>query len=215
MHVIAVNKFCYARPSLMLVTADGHRRQHEPLDESDLRAARDALAPTSEGDYMVFYNGGKDAGCSRMHKHMQLMPLPRESFAAFLDEEEGHRGEPPVPFEWAHHRHKHDLKDLSVESLVRTYNDLLQTSTKAWRKSVSLETREANTEKHGAGCPHNFILTKRWMMVIPRRQAAVGQAATNAPGMLGYISVATQEDINNWIRLGARATLQVLGVPRS
>ncbi len=211
-HVIAVNKFCYARPSLMLVTADGHRRQHEPLDESDLRAAREALTATAEGDYMVFYNGGKDAGCSRLHKHMQLMPLPGDCFAAFLD---NRQDEPDVPFEWAHHRFEADFKNVTVEKLVAVYKELLETSTKAWKKSVSLETQEANRTTHGAACPHNWILTKRWMMVIPRRQAAVGQAATNAPGMLGFISVAAQEDIDNWIRLGVRATIETLGVPRS
>jgi hypothetical protein len=52
-------------------------------------------------------------------------------------------------------------------------------------------------------CPHNMILTKGWMVVLPRRRAAVNkEAGVNALGMLGYIAVATDNEILNWVSAG-------------
>ncbi|KAJ4129800.1 hypothetical protein NW768_006769 [Fusarium equiseti] len=83
-HFLAANKFCYARPHSMLLTLDGHKRQHQALDRQDWEALHSVLSgQTSE--YVAFYNCGQDGGCSRLHKHMQLIPKPKNSFAAFLD----------------------------------------------------------------------------------------------------------------------------------
>ncbi|KAI8166914.1 Diadenosine 5',5'''-P1,P4-tetraphosphate phosphorylase 2 [Colletotrichum sp. SAR 10_70] len=42
-HVLMFNKFCAYRPHLILLTANGYRRQFEPLWREDLEAARDVL----------------------------------------------------------------------------------------------------------------------------------------------------------------------------
>ncbi|KAI8304892.1 Diadenosine 5',5'''-P1,P4-tetraphosphate phosphorylase 2 [Colletotrichum sp. SAR11_240] len=42
-HVLTFNKFCAYRPHLILLTANGYRRQFEPLGREDLEAARDVL----------------------------------------------------------------------------------------------------------------------------------------------------------------------------
>lgn len=210
-HIIAVNKFCYARPHVMLVTADGYRRQHEPLDRSDLEAAWSALTAAGD-DYVVIYNCGKDASCSRKHKHMQLMPMPQDTIAAFLDNGEY---EPAVPFKWAYQRL--DSDDVNAATLVKVYNQLLEKANEAWRTSPRADSQ--STAPHDAPdgpCPHNVILTTRWVIVIPRRQAAISTTAgANALGMLGVIAVATQEEADNWIQLEMRKCLQELGVPRS
>lgn len=136
-HVLVANKFALARPHIMVLTTDGHRRQYEPLDESDLTAAWTILNSVSEHgdsgskarDYVVFYNCGRDGGCSRLHKHMQLIPTPPDSLASFLDADTPSKSvsipqpdgtttaaaaaadsgspnaaEPGVPFHWFYHR---------------------------------------------------------------------------------------------------------------
>lgn len=211
-HVIAVNKFCYARPHLMLVTADGYRRQHEPLDMSDLDAAWSAITAAGD-DYVAIYNCGKDASCSRKHKHMQFMPMPQDSLAAFLD---NGGEEPDVPFEWAWQRLDSDIKTTDAAALVKVYNQLLGKANDAWRASPRVESQTTTPDATDGPCPHNVILTRRWILVIPRRQAAVATTAgANALGMLGVIAVATQEEADSWIRLEMRECLRELGVPRS
>lgn len=47
--------------------------QDELLNASDFQAAWSALKSLGDG-YMIIYNGGKDAGASLNHKHMQVIP---------------------------------------------------------------------------------------------------------------------------------------------
>ncbi|KAK7746568.1 hypothetical protein SLS62_009365 [Diatrype stigma] len=212
-HFVAANKFCYARPHLMLLTSDGHRKQYEPLDEKDLEAAWAVLAAVGQGqDYVAFFNCGQDGGCSRLHKHMQLIPTPKYSFASFLDAEEGKcEQEPDVPFQWFYRRFGPEV-DITPATLRKVYTDLLKQATE-----VGLGRSEhAASAPHGAACPHNVIFTRRWMIVLPRRRAGINkEAGANAIGMLGVIAVATRNEIDNWVRLGLTTTLRELGVPKS
>ncbi|KAJ4387608.1 hypothetical protein N0V93_008204 [Gnomoniopsis smithogilvyi] len=205
-HFIAANKFCFARPHLMLLTSDGHRRQYEPLDEDDLTAALTALNAIKE-DYVIFYNCGQDGGCSRLHKHMQLLPMPKDSFAAFLDLPDGKA--PDVPFTWFYHRFEE--QSISASSLIMTYNKLLERADNVGRGRA----QHAHNAPPGAACPHNVIFTKRWMIVIPRRRAGVNEKiGANAMGMLGYIATANKDEIDVWMQLGLNKTLGQLGVLR-
>lgn len=138
---------------------------------------------------------------------MQLMPMLEDSFAAFLDSEDGK--EPSVPFHWFYHRF--DSYQISPANLTKIYNDLLKQATEVG------EGRSEHADKApvGAACPHNMILTKRWIIVLPRRRGAITkEAGANAIGMLGLIAVATKDEINDWLRLGLTEVLRELGVPK-
>ena len=206
-HFLITNKFCFARPHLILLTSNGHQRQYEPLDEEDLGAAWSVLSSIGK-DYIAFFNCGQDGGCSRLHKHLQLMPEPENSFAAFLDSKDGE--EPNnVPFQWFYHRL--DTRHVTPANLTKVYNDLLKQATVVGEG----RSEHAATMPRGAACPHNMVLTKRWMVLLPRRRAAINkEAGVNAIGMLGYIAVATKNEIDNWIRLGLTDSLRELGVPK-
>ncbi|KAE8365715.1 hypothetical protein BDV27DRAFT_171418 [Aspergillus caelatus] len=198
--------FCWARPHLMLVTSDGYRRQYEGLDLHDIKSVWFLLS-TLDTDYVAFYNCGQDGGCSRLHKHVQLIPTPPKLFASFLDPKDS---QPPrVPFEWFYRRlNPHDS---TPERLLEIYNHLLEQST---NKGRSL-SENFGTAPPDAACPHNFILTKCWMVVFPRQRAAINkEAGVNAIDMLGHIVVATQNEIDNWIRLGPTNALRELGVAK-
>ncbi|KAI9034787.1 uncharacterized protein KD926_005578 [Aspergillus affinis] len=208
-HCVIANKFCFARPHLMLLTGDGRRRQYEPLDEADLHVAWQILN-AAEKDYVAFYNCGSDGGCSRLHKHLQVMPLPANSFAAFLDSSKGEMPETKVPFEWFFQRFEEDVI-LTSSALVGVYNDLLDHTTRVGEGRAE----HAASAPSGAACPHNMILTKRWMIVLPRRRGAINkEAGVNSLGMLGVIAVATTKEVDNWVRLGLTESLAELGVPK-
>ncbi|KAJ5375502.1 hypothetical protein N7517_007508 [Penicillium concentricum] len=201
-HFLIVNKFCFARPHLMLLTSDGYKRQYEALDETDFDGMWRVLI-SMERDYVAFFNCGQNGGCSRLHKHMQLMPLPANSFAAFLDSSD--EAEPKVPFEWFYRRFEGEV---TPAVLFGAYRDLLGEATKA----AGDHTASAPA---GAVCPHNMILTKRWMIVLPRRRGGINkEAGVNSLGMLGVIAVATTREIDNWVRLGLTESLAEVGVPK-
>lgn len=189
----------------MLLTLDGYRRQYEPLVETDLDSTWRILSST-EKDYVAFYNCGQRGGCSRLHKHLQLMPLPANSFAAFLDSPG--ESETNVPFQWFYQRFD---SGMTPAMLLKVYNDLLEEATKA---SEDHEDHAASAPS-GAVCPHNMILTKRWMIVLPRRRAGINkEAGANSLGMLGVVAVASTTEINAWLRLGLANVLKELGVPK-
>ncbi|KAJ5519178.1 ATP adenylyltransferase C-terminal [Penicillium expansum] len=201
-HLVIVNKFCFARPHLMLLTFDGYKRQYEALDEADLRDTWQLLNST-ESHYVAFYNCGPDGGCSRLHKHLQVMPLPANSFAAFLDSP----GEPEtnVPFQWFYRRFEDNV---TPAALFEIYKDLLEEATK-------VSGDDAANAPPGAVCPHNVIFTTRWIIVLPRRRGAINkEAGVNSLGMLGVIAVATKKEIDTWVKLGLTESLAELGVPK-
>ncbi|KAF5648474.1 5 5 P-1 P-4-tetraphosphate phosphorylase 2 [Fusarium tjaetaba] len=205
-HVLVANKFCFASPHLMLLTSNGYQRQYEPLNRDDLTAAWRVLSTMGE-DYVAFFNCGRDGGCSRLHKHMQLIPKPKDSFASFLDSDDTE--EPEVPFRWFYHRFGHSKP--VVGDLVTIYNDLISKATEVGHG----QSENADSVPPDAAVPHNFLLTQKWMIVLPRRRAAVNkEAGANAIGMMGVIAVATQDEIDNWIRIGPATGLSKLGVPR-
>ncbi|KAF5692271.1 5,5 P-1,P-4-tetraphosphate phosphorylase 2 [Fusarium circinatum] len=205
-HVLVANKFCFARPHLMLLTSDGHQRQYEALNRDDLTAAWSVLS-TMGDDYVAFFNCGRDGGCSRLHKHMQLIPMQNYNFASFLDSDDTE--EPEVPFRWLFHHFGHSKP--GVDDLVTIYNDLLRKATEASQG----QSENADNAPPDAAVPHNFLLTQRWMMVLPRRRAAVNkEAGANAIGMMGVIAVATQDEIDSWLRIGPATVLEELGIPK-
>lgn len=190
----------------MLLTSDGHRKQYEPLLESDFEAAWTVLT-TLDRDYIAFFNCGRDGGCSRLHKHLQLIPRPTGGFATFLDSEGGK--EPNVPFQWFYRRF--DPLGVTPADLTQVYTHLLSQATEAGAG----RSEHADSAPDGAACPHNMILTKQWIIVIPRRRAAINkEAGVNALGMIGIIAVATKNEISGWAKLGLTGALKELGVPK-
>ncbi|KAF5240660.1 hypothetical protein FANTH_9464 [Fusarium anthophilum] len=208
-HFLIANKFCFSRPHLMMLTRDGHRRQYEPLNQGDFEAAWDTLASleTPTTDYVIFFNCGKDGGCSRLHKHVQLMPLPASGFAVdFLNSDS--TKEPRLPFEWFYQRFQDSAAIAS--KVTDIYVQLLQQATEAWKASTGKDV------PNGQACPHNVAFTSRWIVVIPRRKAAVNkEAGVNSLGMLGLVAVATEKEIENWVKLGLTNSLRELGVSRN
>ncbi|KJX96220.1 5',5'''-P-1,P-4-tetraphosphate phosphorylase 2 like protein [Zymoseptoria brevis] len=211
-HFLAINKFCYARPHLMLLTSSGHHRQHEPLSLSDLAAAWTLLTSTTRTDYVVFFNGGKEAGCSRAHKHLQMLILPKASLAAFLDDDDDDDDddeegvEPTVSFQWFYERF--GKRHVTPEGLKERYDALMD-------KAEECCGRKKEDAVTGATCPHNFLLTKRWMLVVPRRKWGITKdVGANSMGVIGVLPCTTRADMEIWKEVGVGKGLAMIGVPR-
>ncbi|KAJ0159029.1 Diadenosine 5',5'''-P1,P4-tetraphosphate phosphorylase 2 [Colletotrichum tanaceti] len=233
-HVLAFNKFCAYRPHLLLMTADGRRRQFEALDGADLAAAREVLVAldghggaTARGrrEYLVIYNCGKNGGCSRLHKHMQVIPAPEaipmwpdtadsEGSAAAAAAAAGEGQEPP--FRYLIHRFAGSSSGdevggmPSADDLATAYQRMLRQATEL------IPGRDAVVEDDEDGkevaVPHNVILGRRWMVVVPRVTDGVDGAGVNAAGMLGVVWASEVGTVEKWKRLGPRRVLREVGV---
>nr|POF17850.1 diadenosine 5',5'''-p1,p4-tetraphosphate phosphorylase 2 [Quercus suber] len=192
---------------LMLLTCDGHRRQHEALDADDFSAAWAVLHDCPS--HPMFFNCGWESGCSRMHKHMQLMPKPDQSFVSFLDD--GEQEEPRIPFCWFWRRFDMRQGAPSPAALLRIYGELVRQATQVTQP----HSAPPGSSMLEAVTPHNLILTTTWMVVIPRRREGVNaEAGANAMGMLGVIAVATPKEVQEWLARGLQKALGELGVCR-
>ncbi|MCJ1351771.1 MAG: hypothetical protein MMC33_001755 [Icmadophila ericetorum] len=207
-HFLTFNKFCVFRPQFLLLTVDSYRRQHEPLMLEDLNAAW-AVLSALEVPYYAAYNCTSIAGASRKHKHVQV--LPRPPVHSLIDDE----------FSLLPDRGSFDPRSLpflcffkpldNIDSnqsanrseLLDIYDDLLTQV----RTALDIDGDEEI-------CPHNVILVKEWMMLIPRRNRDFEGIATKAVGMMGSIWLASEDEFNHWIAIGPTRILSHVGVPQ-
>lgn len=157
----------------------------------------------------MFFNCTAAAGASREHKHLQVLPAPGacegypEGFRFFPDcDKSSEDGE----LLFTHFVQKFDaLPDghaKDSEGLLDIYARLLQRARQALGVGPSDDS-----------CPHNFILTKRWMTVIPRRTDKYHNITANAAGMIGSVFLHNQDQLEAWKGIGPMNVLTGLGLP--
>ncbi|KAF3928283.1 hypothetical protein AA313_de0208726 [Arthrobotrys entomopaga] len=201
-HTLIFSKFCVPRPHLVLHT-NQFALQTEDLTAADLEAAWRTLKSFPETPSMMIYNCGVDAGSSQGHKHMQVFPKPDNDegrFKLFPDKAELSQDEavtlPSVPY-------KHFVvglpKKASHEDIVKRHGKVLELAKEA------LETV--------GGSAYNVVMTKDWVMVIPRRSKGVDGVGANAAGMMGMVWVGSEKERESWTNFGLTRYLQTLGVP--
>lgn len=189
------------------MTQSASHLQTSPLNSGDLRAAWTTLQALERPHYLI-YNCAKQAGGSRLHKHMQLFEQAEEELLpdVILRHEKVRRS---VPYKYRLDEIPQDLKEDEDVSkwLAETYRQHVE-----WTAEVLGSEIEAVDEGEEEIVPHNIVLTKRWLMTIPRRGAGVGQATANAAGMIGLVWVSEQSIIDLWKELGLTKVLATLGV---
>ncbi|KAK4122984.1 hypothetical protein N657DRAFT_597153 [Parathielavia appendiculata] len=196
-HLLALNKFPAARPHLLILTQDGFRRQHEALDMDDITAGSQAIS-SFKSRYLLLFNCGINSGCSRMHKHMHIFPAPdRDKFSLWLDSDE-----PRLPFKFFMNRFHNGLP--SAAEILDIYRALLRQAERAVGGAAV---------EGGAAVPHNVIMDRNWLVVIPRRSPGWEGADTNAAGMLGMIWVHNEEKMKIWLKKGPANVLSRIGIP--
>jgi ATP adenylyltransferase/5',5'''-P-1,P-4-tetraphosphate phosphorylase II len=192
-----------------MLTTDGYRRQWEPLDIDDFTAVHALLeadvtgSKAGRGEYLVFFNGGSDAGCSRVHKHLQA--IPQESYG----------GDPwknmdrdVLPFAYFEHRFGLDGEKFGAEATVKAYNKGME----AVERSIGAST-VADGEQPRAPA-HTVLMDRERIVVIPRPKAGTGGVAANAAGMLGMIWTSDEASTQKWLDAGPEKVLKVAGAPK-
>lgn len=202
-HVCLLNKFNVVDHHLLIITR-AFEEQESWITLADFEALWTCLAQV---DGLGFYNGGRLAGASQPHKHLQLVPFPLSPDGSTVPIEaaiatalwENDIGTiPSLPF--VHSLMRLDLKEQSdpdsqAAILLTSYQRLLQVV------GVSQQTN-----------PYNLLLTRRWMMVIPRSQDQFESIAVNALGFAGALLVRNSEQLEVVKAHGPLKILQEVGL---
>ncbi|MBD0315389.1 MAG: phosphorylase, partial [Nitrospiraceae bacterium] len=205
-HVALLNKFTILSHHLLIVTRL-FEEQQAFLTQRDCEAL---LIGLTEIDGLVFYNAGPAAGASQRHKHLQLIPLPdlagpRLPIEPLLRSAQilGDIGcLPGLPF-----RHAYGLmepewldpgKDASASFLAR-YRTLLRTA------GMSPEAEPAPS--------YNLLVTRQWLLLVPRRQECFDGISVNALGFAGTLLVKTAAQLSALRERGPMTALQQVALP--
>ncbi|MGE6761233.1 ATP adenylyltransferase family protein [Corallococcus interemptor] len=198
-HVCLLNKFNVVEHHLLLVT-----RAFESQDALLTLADFDALSTCLEGlDGLAFYNAGETAGASQRHKHLQLVPpLGPDGLRAPV---EGLLPALPGPG-----------RVIAAESLPFAH---LLAGLGPWgapgqgaRMLAAYQLLRAGLGL-GEHAPYNLLVTRDWMLLVPRSRAEALGVNVNALGFAGSLLVRTPEQFDAVAALGPLELLrQVAGV---
>lgn len=193
-HFGLLNKFPVLEHHLLLVTR-AYEDQQAPLNEADFTALRAALA---EMEGLGFYNAGKTAGASQGHKHLQLVPLPLgtetpwppvEALLRSSELTQAPATSPHLPFPHAACR---------LDFAASDGTDLLE-HFHALRAALGLTAFDA---------PYNLLVTRDWMLLVPRASERFEGIMINALGFAGGFLVRDHDDLDHLRRTGPMRVLQ-------
>ena len=200
-HVCLLNKYSVFDHHLLIVTRE-FEHQQSPLTRSDFFALWRCMA---EYNGLGFYNAGSVAGASQSHKHLQLVPLPLAPTKQDLPLEPlrrpalGGAKEPATALPFKHVTapltwDSTDGKSETADTLLTTYRDLLQ------RLQLDVDRKPAPA--------YNLLVTRSWMLVVPRRQERFGTISLNALAFAGAFLVRREEQLKTLLDQGPMSALQ-------
>ena len=209
-HVALLNKFNVIDHHLLIVTRC-FKPQEALLEFADFVALAACMA---EFDGLGFYNGGAQSGASQRHKHLQIVPRTLGESAPPLPIEavfrpggmEGSIGTVPgLPFLHAFARLEPApaASRHAAHAAFDCYHALLE--------ATGLRAVEVNGELHQSA-PYNLLVTRQWMLLVPRYSESVEGISVNALGFAGSLFVRDAAQMEVIKRLGPMSVLQRVAV---
>ena len=193
-HLAILNKFNVVEHHLLIITRH-FEHQETLLTLADFEALWVAMA---EYEALVFYNGGEVAGASQRHKHLQMIPLPLADSGPLLPidplidaagELEGITRLPTLPFPHLFVRLEEGLyRDTrsAAEQSFHDYQAMLDTL------DMPPLLREGQSWQSS---PYNLLVTRRWMMLVPRSREHYESISINAMGFAGSLFVRNEDEL--------------------
>ncbi len=193
-HLCLLNKFNVIDHHFLIITR-AFEKQESLLTLQDFLATWICL---SEVNGFVFYNAGKAAGASQKHKHLQFIPLPlladhpdlpitsAISAATFTN---GIGTISCFPFQHAlirfNFKSRSDILEKALHSF-ECYRKLLNTL------NINIPPDQEERKNISA---HNLLITKEWILIIPRLQDSFNNISVNAAGFAGTLFVRNIEQM--------------------
>ncbi|MEM9214277.1 MAG: phosphorylase [Cyanobacteria bacterium P01_F01_bin.150] len=219
-HLCLLNKFNVVDHHLLIVTRE-FEEQETWLNLHDFSALWSGLR---EIDGLAFYNGGKVAGASQRHKHIQLVPMPLspEGWAipmeAILSQSNGvvNNSYRVLPF-----RHAFSALNLTPQALPLDAAQILLDCYHRLLDQLNAKKQAEKPAKDQAGqtlggrdrnfIPYNLLITRRWMLLVPRIQENAYSIPINALGFAGSLFVKNEAQLDLLKKKGPMTLLQTVG----
>ena len=207
-HLVVLNKFPVIDHHLLIVTR-AFEAQTAPLTAADFRALASVLGAQAG---LGFYNGGALAGASQAHKHLQWIPEASlradDGFAAFsrkLHPEITGFAQFNAELPW-----RHAFVSLATLdwSQPRAAGAALQAAFATACAAVSLRA-DADPMP-----PYNLLVSRNWLLVVPRRCEKWQDVSINALGYAGSLFVRDENQIERLRAEGPLGVLAAVGYAR-
>ncbi|MDB9343443.1 DUF4922 domain-containing protein [Nodularia spumigena CS-586/05] len=208
-HVCILNKFNVVDYHLLIITR-AFEEQEKLLTLEDFAAMWACLA---EFEGLAFYNGGKIAGASQPHKHLQIAPLPLTPSGVQIPIEpllksaqftDSVTTVPELPFIHALAKLDPNWSNSPLEAAAATlelYQSLLS--------AVGLEAVDDNRQS-GA---YNLLATREWMLIVPRSHEHFDSISVNSLGFAGALLVRNEQQMQIIKEQGPMTILQNVALP--
>jgi ATP adenylyltransferase len=194
-HLAVLNKYNVVEHHLLIIT-----RQYEDQDTlltlNDFEALWLCMA---EYKSLGFYNGGKDAGASQQHKHLQLVPLPLAPEGPAVpiepliinagDNENSYTKVPGFPF-------LHSFRPLRKE-LINAPHDAARETFHIYASMLE-QVDMKSPAKNGLtrqSMPYCLLVTRDWMLLVPRSRECFSDISLNSLAFAGSLFVRNEQQL--------------------
>lgn len=211
-HVCLLNKYNVLDDHLLIVTRD-YVDQETLITRGDLEALGVCM---QQIDGLALYNAGADAGASQPHKHLQLIPFPlandqptvpiEPALAAADTAVNAVARVPALPFRHAFARLDSawfERPAVAALQLTEIYRRLLD--------AVGIGERADGSGRQTQA--YNLLLTRRWMLVVPRSTEFIASISISALNFAGSMFVRNNEQLRRVEDAGPMAVLAGVAFP--
>lgn len=227
-HLCLLNKYNVVEHHLLIVTR-AFEEQETWLNLQDFSALSRCIIAI---DGLAFYNGGQIAGASQPHKHLQLVPMPLSP--------QGH----PIPIDAvvadalpnsSSQNHPtgdaisvHPISVYQVDSLPFAHaiapltiqpedapDDVGSMLLDMYRRLLQEWGVDAIVEGDRQTLPYNLLITRQWMMVVPRHRERYASISVNSLGFAGSLFVKDEEQMEILRQAGPVTVLQHVACPKT
>jgi ATP adenylyltransferase len=208
-HVCLLNKFNVVDHHLLIIT-----REFEP--QENLISLADFIAlwkVFQQLDGFGFYNAGKIAGASQPHKHLQFIPysssseinqIPIEKLILNYQDSQGILTVPDLPYQQLI-TFFDGIENKSAEEIGEIiFNLYCQLLTKLG----------FNTKPNQPTENYNLLITKKWLMIIPRSQPEYKSISVNSLGFAGSLLVKNEKELEMLITKQPLYLLKKVGLKK-
>ncbi|MGI9274779.1 MAG: DUF4922 domain-containing protein [Endozoicomonas sp.] len=198
-HVVLLNKYNVVDNHLLMVTPE-FEEQQSLLQRKEFAALTEVI---DEFPMLAFYNSGEVAGASQAHKHLQAIPagtLPISSALESLSDE-------PQTVESLPFRHRISAIPASIAPEKRADN---------WHALYLKMLAELNlfdSQVSNIPKPYNLLMTREWMMIVPRTRGRLEETSVNALGFAGLLLVKDRERLSQLKKMGPSELLRTVSAP--
>ena len=209
-HLCLLNKFNAVDHHLLMITREFEEQENQ-LNLADFLAVTLTL---KEIEGLVFYNSGKLAGASQRHKHLQLVPLPLVPQGVSLPIspwmtdvclKQEINTIPQFPF----------INAIAACPDISTIHPLEIAPTLLEKYQQLLTKTDLDPQKSGKPAPYNLLMTREWMMVIPRSKESYKNISINSLGFAGALLVRNAEQMEQLKQIGPLTFLQKVGIKKT